>query len=247
MTALIRRLPSPVTGPNAGLLTQYVEELPVAGVFRRYSAWTVKDLAGLPADTVPDLSGQAATLAAVSGATPAYVQVEGGVPHLELNNGRTTDRMIAPAQALPANSPFTLYSVCRFPVALSTVGQRWAVVAMTTGMNPSMQVYSTGRQASLYRGATLDSALVVPVGQWLIMVGVFNGASSVIRVDGNEATGTTTLDNAGVNGQFNIGQTGGTAGPPHRIDIRETGAIQGALSLSDRAALVASLRGIYSL
>jgi len=247
MTALIRRLPNVVSGPNADKLDRWIPELPFS-VLRRYSALSVIDKVDQIVGTVPGLVSGTAALTPRSGSTGAYCRVESGLPHLELNNGRTTDRMETAADFSVADGgAITAYGVVRFADAPAASVRRVLLGIAPEGGNQGVQINGTSRVLSLYRGASpWDSSVAVPIGAWAVFVAVFNGAASVARVGTSEATGTAGTG-AIASAKLSIGATAGASSTPHRVDIRELGIISGALDATQRQSLVDTLKQIYSI
>ncbi|QCR43423.1 hypothetical protein C1N91_07550 [Curtobacterium sp. SGAir0471] len=76
-----------------------------------------------------------------------------------------------------------------------------------------------------------------------MFVAVFNGTSSVIRMDDAEVNGSV---GTGAPGRMEIGRNTNSSGFA-QVDIAEVGSFARALTAAERAELVSNLRGLYSL
>lgn len=233
-----RVLSSSFTDP-AGL-PLYSAPFPVAGVMRRYAATSATGAVGADVASLTNQGSGTGALAAV-GSGPT-LREGGGRRYLEFDGA--ADLMTAAAtDTAVGTGPITVYSVARFRTSPapsnyyslfrhSGAGQ----IALNMDMAGALVAYRT----SSFTGASPAS----PGTTWHVFVAVFNGASSVLRVDATETTGS--IGNSAPGAGLTIGN--GIAAQTHSpIDVAEVGSFSAALDLTQRDTLVAYLQDLYNL
>jgi hypothetical protein len=113
--------------------------------------------------------------------------------------------------------------------------------AAIMGSSPNANI---GRYTTTWfmSGGTLLAGTTADTTGWHIFIGVFNGASSVFRVDGTEAAG-----NAGANTMQQVRLFSGDNASFTKGSIREAALYNRALTGPERTALHAHLAAKYGL
>lgn len=235
---LLRRFDSAFT--DAADLPLFIPSLPVAGIYRRYLA-TDSDAAVGTAVTSLANRGSASGAATASPAVAPTKRAAGGVTYLEFDG--TNDLIAAPTDAALGAGAVTAYGVARFR-ALPATGHIWPIVSLSAlgAQNYGIVTQNNGK-AGIYREtavAVLNSPL--PGTDWHVFVGVFNGATSVVRMDGTESGAVTT--GTGTMGALGVGP--GLSSRP-QVDVAEFGMFDRALDATERSNLVAALQAQYGL
>lgn len=218
-------------------LPLYLPDLPagVPAALRRYTAISAPASVGGPVASIANLGSAPGALVSASGGQSPTLR-EATRRYLEFDG--TDDMMQAAASdAAIGTGPVTYYAVARFR-ASPAAANFWNVVAGGTTDNTSI-LFNTAGNVTAYRGTSYSGAQHTPGTAWHVFLGVFNGSSSVLRMDAAETTGTvgTTVPNTMVVGK--------ATGVP--IDIAEVGAFGSALDATTRTTLVNYLATLYAL
>jgi hypothetical protein len=137
--------------------------------------------------------------------------------------------------------PFTIYGVARFR-GVPTTGN-WPVVAGNFGGQAALSVSPTPALLA-FRYTFLIADALVPGTTWHTFVAVFDGASTVIRMDNQaEKTGTT---GTAAPARVEVGRNTNSSGFV-QIDLPEWGAYNRALTATERAELVTALTFAHKL
>ena len=193
---------------------------------------------------VSDLSANAIALSQSSAAIqPAYNAT--GL------NGRPSAQASTSGKALVSASftlaqPFTIITVAKVTdTAFATSTNQWLHTSVT-GTAGLFQNYNGLSEPDSYSGTALNAPAGsrVKLASPCVVLCVFNGASSVVRVLGAEATG-----NAGTTGLVNGLSLGGNsgAGQPWIGQWGECAILSSALSLSERVAAENDFRAEWGI
>lgn len=211
--------------------------LTVPNVLRRYSAIPTTEAAGATVSVLTNFGSASGGMAAQSGAPTKRVS---GRPYLEFDG--TDDWMrSAVSDASIGAGALTLYGVARFRGTPSS--GNWPVVANHFGGQTALSK-APGAALVAFRDSAFTAGSLVPGTDWHIFIVVFNGSSSVIRMD-NVAEATGTLGTAAP-ALMEVGRNTNSAGFA-QVDIAEFGSFGRALDATERAQLVTDLKAIYAL
>lgn len=133
------------------------------------------------ADMVPNAMGS-------TGASGAPYQLVNGQPGLAFGSPR---RLMTP---LDRSQPHALVTLVRPASGISALSAILGA-ATTVGSRGSLYLTSDGRWA-MNAGNTLVNEAPIKGGQWQVAMAVFNGPSSVLRIDGVEVTGNAGTETA---------------------------------------------------
>lgn len=239
MTTVQRRLPVVFTDPTD--LPVFVPSLGVSGVLRRYVAAKAGEAGVALNAEVSNLAsiGSTATTVTASGTTRPLLISEGG--RLLLRFDGTDDRMPSGSGDGIGTNPFTLYGVAKFR-ALPSSGFA-GIIGYGSGTGYQLGISNTGA-STIYRGSTLTGTTVT-AGTWHVFVGVFDGASSTLRVDSTETGGSVGTGSMS-SGVVNLAPVAGGASAS-AVDIAEAGIFARALNSTERATLAGNLAASYGL
>lgn len=151
----------------------------------------------------------------------------------------TTMRLFAPVAAT-YNQPFTIALIVNADVGVTATGSPFSD-GYVNGIFTNTVTVSVPNYYALAHGSPVGIPTVS--GNWYSVIGVFNGASSVLRVNGTEAAG-----NSGAPGgdPFSPGVAiGGDGTYWFKGKIEEAVLMQGALGSGDRALLETQRRAFY--
>lgn len=233
-------LPGVFAGPGVSDLPLFVADFPVLSkLVHRYSVASLAAAAvGSAVASLPDLTGLSPSLAASAPANRPTLMAETGRRFIRFDG--TDDALTAAGNGI--TGPKTFAVVARFREDRSPAGN-WPVLSLRTpGPNGALSL-STNGQIAGYSTKTTGSTFVPGTG-WHVFLMVFNGDSSVVRMDAAETTATTgDLPTSVVVG---VGPNTGS-GPNVPLDVAEIMVWDQALKLSDRNAAVAALAKEYNL
>ncbi|TVU61561.1 LamG domain-containing protein [Paenarthrobacter nitroguajacolicus] len=229
------------TGPKITSLPLAVHDLPVSGYKRRYLAKNLQLTDGAAVNAWPDMVAGGAALETVPtyGAAPTAATV-GTIKAVSFNG--TTQGLKTSAVM---NQPHTLVIVAKLQdsgvtgiriIAGGRLGSDTAVenaVLGTSGTAPSKILFLEG--GSTVNGPAADQA-------WHVFIGVFNGASSVLSVDGTEVSGNTGTARRDI---LTLGYH--RAGQWTNMAVAEVALYDKALSAGERTSTVNALRAQYGL
>lgn len=233
---LVQYTPNALTG-DVSSLPRIPRTLSVAGAARRFSAFGLTDPVGSQVTAWPDLLGGGTSLVPLTSA-PVIGQDAGGLRYVRFNG--TSDAL---SQALARNQPHSVAILGRFR-SLTLPGS--GISTLVGGSNSTGakrgNIYLDNTGWRLNGGSAPAASAVAPDTAWHAFIAVFNGASSVLRIDNTEAAGNGGTENADV---FALGGVVGSTwfGP---IDIVEAIPFQRALSGSERATIASELLGVVS-
>lgn len=116
-----------------------------------------------------------------------------------------------------------------------------AIVDGNTSATVLIQQQSSTPQVRIYAGAPTASSADLAIGTWGVVAAVFNGASSVLRVNNNaDITGDTGAQNAGA---ITLGSTGGNSAHS-AVSLKEFVAYNAALTDAQRDLVVSYLMAL---
>lgn len=168
---------------------------------------------------------------------PTYLATgsRNSAPAVEFKVAGAITRMDTGAGAIIAAAPFTILALAKRQDT-AAAGQRiWDSLAVPN----EATIYDTiGTNIKMYAPvAEITSTATYAAGNWYRLLGVFNAASSVLRVDGTETTGTvgTAAISAGFRvGCMGTGVPGATAWDGELVHLLVYSGVVGA---TDRTAL----------
>lgn len=229
------------TGPKIASLPLAVHDLPVSGYKRRYLAKNLQLANGATVSTWPDMVAGGAALDPVPtyGAAPTAATVS-GIPAVTFNG--TTQGLKTSAVM---NQPHTLVIVAKLQdtgvtgLRIIAGGQNGSdpaaenAVLGTSGTAPNKILYLQG--GSTINGPAADQS-------WHVFIGVFNGASSVLAVDGTEVTGNTGTARRDI---LTLGYH--RTGLWTNVAVTEVALYDKALTAGERTSTVNALRAQYGI
>jgi hypothetical protein len=229
------------SGPNISGLPIAIHDLPVAGYKRRFLAKSLQLADGATVNKWPDLVAGGASLDPVPtyGLAP-YAGTVDGIQSVTFNG--TTQGLKTSAVM---NQPHTLVMVAKLRDAgitglrIMAGGRLGADIAVesatlgTSGNAGSKNYFLEG--GTSFAGPTADTA-------WHVFIGVFNGASSVLAVDGTETTGNTGTARRDI-----LTLAYHRAGQWTNMAVAEVALYDKALTAGERTSTVTALRAQYGL
>lgn len=239
-TGIMQISPARFTGALADTLPQYVPPLPVAGATGRWEADRIRQDVDTDVTAWPGVDfGPILTTGGVgiSATAPTLIVGTGGTPSVQFDG---VSDALGVAQATP--QPNTVVAVAA--VKALTGGITTIVSGGFDGVNIAqvLGVNSSGR-ARAYDGASLDLTAAGAIGTGLhVWLAVYNGASSVIRVDATEATGSAGTNNQG--GNLNLATYGSGFA---NVEIKSVIYYPFALDATQRSDIVTALRDRHGI
>lgn len=223
---------SDFTGPKAAGLPLLVHNLPVANPVRRFVAKGLGGGAGTVVDAWKDAAGSGTVMAPASSTAPV-IGTSAGIRSVIFNG--TSDGL---SQNVSLTSPHTMVLVANI-IKPTTGNAAISGASVTTGAD-SAQLLTGVNEIYLNAGANLRVGVGLNSTGWRVYVVTFNGANSVVNINGTEYTG-----NPGALGRaiFTLGYQ--RASQFTNIAVAETALYSGAMTSGDRAATVTKLRSIY--
>lgn len=244
MSTIKTTLPGAFSGPTVSSLPLFLHGIPVSGFGRRFVAASRLDVAaGSPVPSVPDISvpgsANAALAQATTAAQPTMRLHANGFRYLEFDG--TDDTMDAGSLGASNAQPCSIAIVGRWRGAPASGS--WPIFATSTGGTGATSRVSSGAIA-LYAGSTFSPGHA-PGTNWHVLISVFNGASSVSRMDSAEASGNVGSGSMGTLMRVGPGASAGAYVP---LDVAEVVVWPGkALDPTERAAVHTALKGAYGL
>jgi hypothetical protein len=170
---------------------------------------------------------------------PAWVDnVLNGEPVVRFNG--SSDTLSAAMSA--RSQPFTFFVVAE---QASSTGTQ-IMLHSTSGASCPFYLTSNGK-ANLFSGAALATAGTTTMTDPHVIECVFNGASSVVAIDGTETTGTTGSGAIGIGSGIRVGANQGATAEFFNGDIAEIVCYAGAMDSTDRSAVRAALGAKYGI
>lgn len=234
MTGIQYIAPVEFTGANASSLPIVLTDLAVAGATRRFLAKAVNQAIGTAVPSWADSAGSGTALIPASSTAPTLATV-GGLRAVQFNG--TSDGL---QQALSMAQGHTLVLVANI-VTPNTVGTTTLSGSYTTAAVDGARLQTSVN--ALYANAGTAMAVAAQnVTGWRVIVVSFNGASTVVNINGTEYTG-----NAGALPRtvFTLGFERG--GSFSALAVAEANIYPTALGSTDRASLVTALRAEYGI
>lgn len=191
-----------------------------------------------PVTTWTDSSAAAHDLSTVTASfKPLYkTAILNGLPVVRFDG--SNDRLTTASFTL--NQPATYFAVVQYRVAWS------ANTPIIDGLSAQFSQYlfrSSSTVMGLYAGTNGPTVTTTPQAAHVYSA-VFNGASSLLRVDGGtDSTGNPSTGNAG---GLTVGATSNGVADFAAIDVGELLAYTGALSSSDRALVETYLKAKWA-
>lgn len=229
---------SPTIAAGAGIfdLPLVVHPIPVAGYTRRHVAYAVPQDVGATVAAWTDLAGGTPLTVNGQGGTASTAPVlasDGGVPAMEFTGTASL------GTAMPLNQPHTIVVCARTVGTPSALGVLTGGTASSPGRSSQFIDPSTGPQWRSNAGASLGSTVNASAVDYQVITTVFNGASSVMRVDGVETTGTTGTDARTI---LTLATWSGAGANRLACRIAEILVFPFALDLTQRAAVETAVR-----
>lgn len=229
-------LPGTFSGPLVDALPKFKPGTPVPqGLVRRYMASELEPAAvGKAVPRLTEMSGAGPALTQSVTAKQPTLRQAGGIRYLEFDG--VDDALAAPGD-IPG--PVTFAVLARYRAATAP---NWPVLTLRTNLNGMFSLNTSGTMTA-YAGNALN-APGSPGAGWHVFLATFNGADSVARMDGGEATGNTgpMLDSNSI-----MLGTGAASGVFVQLDVAEVLVWNRALSASERAKVATDLRSAYAL
>lgn len=223
------------TGSAAAAFPVQLPALPVAGALRRFSAKATGVPVGATVATWKDSAGSGTTLAPVSSTAPTLATVAG--VRSVLFNG--TNQGLQQSVSMTNPHSIVLVSNVVTPNTTATTTQSGSFV--TSGVDAGrVQTSLTGLYVNAGTGAQVGTGLNVT--GWRVIVVSFNGASTVVNINGAEYTVSAGILPRAV---FTLGFERGASWS--NVAIAEAALYNGALDSTQRAALVTGLRAEYGI
>lgn len=233
---------SALTTPTFGV-PRAVPRWPVSGYSHRWALKSLNQPVGSYVNTIPNLINAAYPFDVGTdsvSARPVLALPTSKIQSVNSASGRRL-RIVPFAAAIP--QPFTLVTVAK----LTTAGAGVLAAGEDAAYTPSLiaRIGSTATVFEIDAGATLLHTATADAN-WHVFIAVFNGASSVFSVDGNEVTGAAGSNSLGPN--LHIQQLpvagGSSTYPGQTADI---GIYPSALTSAQRATLNGWLRSEYGI
>lgn len=204
---------------------------------------------GAAVTTWPDSSGLARDMTATGTVTYKTGQLAGW-PSVRFDGATGYTRTTGSAVAIAAQ-PFTQLIVCRSRVAVAG-DQDIPCGPWNTG-NPSVSFasfyFATDQTVNLWGGTSNRSAGTVTLTNPHVVEGIWNGASSLIGVDGTTNTSGSSIGTGAIPNDFAIGCYGPNevVDSPYDGDIFEVLLYSGALTAGQRSLLRSYLSDKYAI
>jgi hypothetical protein len=189
--------------------------------------------AGGKASAWADQTGNGYTLIQATGVSQPVVEADGSLTFDGSNDWMFVNPIFA---AIP--QPFTLYALLK---QITNPGDRF-LVDMRNG---SVALYCLGVTTQPTIATDAQSVTGAAMGNaWGTVAGVYDGASSVINVNGAEVTGALTDDAGHQITAFGIGGLAGSGALPSNTRFAEIILYSVAHDASDRADVITYLQGL---
>lgn len=227
--------PVEFTGTNAGTLPIVLTDLTVAGAVRRFVAKAVNQLVGTTVTTWADSSGSGTSLAVATSTAPTLATV-GGIRAVQFNG--TSDGLQQSVSLTQGHSLVLVSNV----VAPVTTGTTTPSGSFASSGVDSAQFQTSNTDLYVNAGTAMKVGTGLNVTGWRVIIVSFNGASTVVNVNGTEYTG-----NAGAlpRAVFSLGFQRGASFS--NLAVAEAALYPTALDATQRAALVTQLRSDYGI
>lgn len=214
-------------------LPQVIHALPVTNHLTRH----VASLSGVATGAaVPSLKrvGGGAVLSQADATAQPLKKVDGAKTYAEFDG--TNDRMTTTLAARPK----TFVAVARYRA--QPASGSWPLVAVKNSSNGNLSVIQRASNGSLVlvQGGTFVSTLNPGTG-WHVIIGVIDGANSLLRIDDNAEQASTIATNTGTAATLVLGET------TSKIDVAELVTYEAVLTAQERADTVTRLRAVYSI
>lgn len=195
---------------------------------------------GAAIDTLTAVAGSGTVTQGTAANRPTYIAT-GGPSSLPCWRFDGTDRLKSANMTI--NQPFTMAVICKRTGSpsgnVSPIGADGAFVGLT-----SRSAGSSPNAIGLYAFTAVAPTANMPIGDWAIIVGVFNGSSSKIFYNG--AAGVT--GNPGTAGSTSSGfSIGSWINEPWVGDICAAAVFNAALSDAEAEALRAEWNRLYAI
>lgn len=244
-TGIMQVSPARFTGPLAKTLPVYIPSLPVPGASAVWDARTVREPAGAAVSAWPSVGGAGPVLTPGGSrlsdpGAPSLVSDADGSPAIRF--GGKSDRSVLGATF---NRPAGNTVVAVVKIRAHVPGQLSAVVGSGASASVLGQVMAVAAEGTprTYAGTALPlfgSAVIL--GRYHVLVSVFDGANSVINMDGTEATGPAGDLTATV---LSVG--GYQAGQFSEMDLKTLAYYPFPMTAAQRAKTVAGLIAAYGI
>lgn len=223
------------TGSAAATLPVLLHTLPVTGFLRRFAAKATGVALGATVSSWKDSAGSGTTLVPVASSAPTLADNQG--IRSVLFNGTNQGLQ----QSVSMTNPHSLVLVSNVVAPNTTATTTQSGSFVTAGVD-------AGRVQTSLAGLYVNAGTGVQVGTglnvtgWRVIVVSFNGASTVVNVNGTEYTVSAgSLPRA----VFTLGFERGASWS--NVAVAEAILYNGALDSTQRAALVSGLRAEYGI
>lgn len=231
-----------LTAPALGV-PRAVPRWPVSGYTHRWAPKTLNQPIGAYVNNLPNLIAPAYPFDAGTDSVASRPVLALPTSKIQSVNAAAGKRLRILPLAATIPQPFTLVHVAKLTTAGASVIS--ASVDAAYNLSNIARIGSTASAFEMDAGATLLHTVALDAN-WHVFISVFNGASSVFSIDGNEVTGNAGTNAFGVN--LHIHQLpvvgGGSTYPGQTADI---GVYAGALTAAQRATLNGWLRTEYGI
>jgi hypothetical protein len=222
--------PVEFTGTNADTLPIVVNDLPVAGAVRRFVAKAVNQAIGTTVSAWADITGSGTSLVPASSAAPTLATVAG------VRSVRFDGATQGLQQNVALTNPHSVVLVMNIVVP-QTTGITTPSGSFITAGTDLGQLQTSTTDLYVNAGTSLKVGTGLNVTGWRVIIISFNGASTVVNINGVEYTGNAgTLPRA----VFSLGFQRGASWS--NMAVAEAILYQSALDATQRAALVTQLR-----
>lgn len=192
MAGIIQISPGVATAAGAASLPVFPDTITDYGWTHRYEAYAAPQDIGASVPTLKDLIGTSD--ATPNGGPGTSGGSAGALGFVDQRIGVQLGGLSRYATATFAQgAACTIVGLLRPTSAAYTPGEQKYLFAKSGGTG-SRNVWLDGQSWNINGGGTLSLANSVKNGVWQIVTAVFNGASSVLRVDGQEVTGNAGTD-----------------------------------------------------
>lgn len=227
--------PVEFSGANALTLPIVLADLPVAGATRRFVAKAVNQAVGTTVATWADIAGSGTTLSTASSTAPNLATV-GGIRSVQFNG--TSDGLQQNVSMAQGHSLVLVSNI----VAPVTTGTTTPSGSFTSAGVDSAQFQTSNSDLYVNAGNSMKVGTGLNVTDWRVIVISFNGATTVVNVNGIEYTGNTGALPRAV---FSLGFQRGASWSS--MAVAEAALYSTALDAAQRASLVAQLRADYGI
>lgn len=223
---------SAFAGSRADSLLLLIHSLPVANPSRRFVAKALTGGVGTVVQSWEDSAGSGTNLTTANSTAPRLGSVE-GVRSVVFNG--TSDGL---AQSVSLPAPHTLVLVAN--ILTPNAGNATIAGGFNTSGADSAQLLTGVKEIYLNAGSNLRVGVGLNTSGWRVYVVNFNGADTVVNINGTEYTG-----NAGALGRaiFTLAYQKGAQFS--NIAVAEAALYAGAFSAASRKATVDHLRTVY--